>query len=57
MLAQRWLYHEAMGQAEAADMMTETEEKGSMVSMEAIERGWGQEMDVKLGQHGKEGGS
>lgn len=46
-----------MGQAEAADMMTETEEKGSMVSMEAIERGWGQEMDVKLGQHGKEGGS
>lgn len=39
-LAQRWLHHEARGQAEAADAMGETEEEGWMVSGAANEGSW-----------------
>lgn len=39
-LAQSWPYREAREQAEAADMMGETEEKGCTVSMAANEGTW-----------------
>lgn len=56
MLAQRWLYHEARGQGEAADMMGEREEKGRMGGWEQTRGAGSQEMDVKMGQPGREGG-